>query len=182
MSDSKHPFFLVTGGGARNRRAAAGFTLLELIVVMTLLTVVFAVAAPRLGRFMSGREIDEECRRLLALTRYARSEAIGSGRRMELWIAPRKGEYGLRAEARSNEETRPPLRFELAEKLAIEIEDSALDDQGEGVILFWPDGGIDETSPIELILSEEGEARRLITLSENRIEYIVEVADDVLRY
>jgi type II secretion system protein H len=159
---------------ATARQRPHGFTLLELIVVMTLLSVMLALAAPRLSGFMSGRDINEECRRLVALTRLARGEAIGRSERMELWIAPDKGEYGLRPESPTLREQEPFPRFRLAAKLGLEVEPPTLNEQGEAAILFWPDGTIDENSPWKLTLTEQKQARRVIALTDNRLEYAVE--------
>ena len=46
-----------------------GFTLIELVLVMTLLIVVISFSAPSLGKFFRGRALDGEARRLLSLSR-----------------------------------------------------------------------------------------------------------------
>ena len=51
-------------------RSAEGFTLVELIIVMTLLAIVAALSVPSLSRSMRQRNLDEEATRLLALTEY----------------------------------------------------------------------------------------------------------------
>src|SRR5262249_35221447 len=68
-----------------NRKARA-FTLIELILVMTLLAIVLAIASPALSRFFKGRGLDNEARRFLALTRHAQSRAVGEGVPMVLWF------------------------------------------------------------------------------------------------
>jgi type II secretion system protein H len=55
------------------------FTLIELILVMTILLVVMAVAFPSLRGFFRGRNLDSEARRILALTRYGQSRAVAEG-------------------------------------------------------------------------------------------------------
>lgn len=154
-----------------------GFTLLELIVVMALLSTVFAIAAPQLGRFMSGRSIDEECRRLLALTRFARSEAISRGQKMTLWISPGKRQYGLRPES-SSEDQGKPLQFDLARNVDLTVADKKEDENSEITILFWPDGTIDTEAPEQVSLCENDQAQYVIALSENRLEYEVKEPSD----
>src|ERR1043166_3717524 len=55
------------------------FTLIELIVVMTLLVAVISIALPSLGGFFRGRTLDSEARRMLALTRQGQSRAVAEG-------------------------------------------------------------------------------------------------------
>ena len=164
--------------GHASRQRLRGFTLIELIVVMMLLATVLALSLPRLGRFMSGRDINEETRRLLALTRYARSEAINRSERMEIWFDPQAGAYGLRPESVPEQNQAKPIEFHLAEKLGLELDAEARNDQGESVILFWPDGSIDETSPDRITLTEDGEPRFVIALTANRLEFVAEDALD----
>ena len=54
-------------------RQPSAFTLVELIIVMALLAVVVAVAAPTLGRSMRERNLADEMARLLSATEYARN-------------------------------------------------------------------------------------------------------------
>ena len=76
-----------------------GFTLLELMLVLALLSVVIAVQAPTLARFFRGRNLDAEAQRFLALTRYGQNRAVAEGVPMVLWMDAEAGQYGLEAEA-----------------------------------------------------------------------------------
>src|SRR5438876_2132451 len=76
----------------------SAFTLIELILVMTILTIGISITAPRLANFFQGRALDSEARRLLSLTRQGQSRAVAEGLPMELWIDSSKGAYGLEAE------------------------------------------------------------------------------------
>ena len=89
------------GSGRATRfapQAQRGFTLIELILVMALLTVVISLTAPRLSRFFHGRTLDSEARRLLALTRSGQSRAVSEGVPMDLWVDAEQGTFGLEAE------------------------------------------------------------------------------------
>jgi Tfp pilus assembly protein FimT len=55
------------------------FTLLELILVMLILSTVLAMAAPSLRGFFGSRKTHDEAAQILALTRFARSQAISVG-------------------------------------------------------------------------------------------------------
>src|SRR6185295_17984721 len=56
--------------------AANGFTLIELILVMAILTIAVSITAPALSNFFHGRTLDSEARRMLALTRQGQSRAV----------------------------------------------------------------------------------------------------------
>jgi len=155
-----------------------GFTLLELIVVMALLSTVFAVAAPQLRLFMSGRDIEEECRRFLALTRYARTQAIGRGQKMTLWVSPSQGQYGLRPESSSLDQGQP-VSYSVARNLSISAPDAAEDENKEITILFWPDGTIDEQAPQQFTINENDQAQYAIILSDNRLQYEVKEVSEM---
>src|SRR6476660_1562259 len=78
--------------------AVRGFTLIELILVMTVLTIAVSLTAPALANFFRGRSLDSEARKLLALTRFGQSRAVSEGIPMELWLDATRGAYGLEAE------------------------------------------------------------------------------------
>src|SRR5213082_1481480 len=86
-------------GSKRNKRYemshGGAFTLIELVLVMTILLIVFSVALPSLKGFFRGRNLDSEARRFLSLTRYGQSRAVSEGVPMVLWMRPRQGTYGL---------------------------------------------------------------------------------------
>ncbi|MBI5388162.1 MAG: GspH/FimT family pseudopilin [Verrucomicrobia bacterium] len=90
-------------GNKRSNRAEKScrraFTLVELMLVMTILTVVIAVASPTLANFFRGRALDSEARRLLALTRLAQSRAVYEGVPMVLWVDAKQRSYGVEEES-----------------------------------------------------------------------------------
>jgi len=110
-----------SGGAARcTSRARRGFTLIELILVMALLTVVISLTAPRLSRFFHGRTLDSEARRLLALTRSGQSRAVSEGMPMDLWVDAEQGTFGLEAEP--SYETSDPKAVEFALDGGLQLE------------------------------------------------------------
>lgn len=84
-----------TTGRKTNR---AGFTLLELILVMVLICTVLAMAAPSLRGFFGSRKTDDESARILALIQYARSQSITEGRVYRLNFDMDQGQYWLTAQ------------------------------------------------------------------------------------
>lgn len=99
-----------TGPSSRNergsrRRAAprledrrgreAGLTMLELILVMVIICTVLAMAAPSLGGFFAARETEDAAAEIVALTRFARSQAAVEGRTYRLNLDAESGRYWL---------------------------------------------------------------------------------------
>jgi len=174
-------------GNKRTRSSSparrGGFTLVELILVMALLTIVLSLGAPSLARFFRGRTLDSEAHRFLSLTRYGQSRAVSEGVPMILWINAGQGLYGLQAETGYVDEDRKAVEFTLHEDLLLEVERPELralsgrwnrpTQQANSLpeIRFTPDGFISETSP-EAVLIREGEERTIwIGQSRNRLHY-----------
>ena len=72
--------------GHRKQPAGRGFTLLELILIMIVLCTVLALAAPSLRGFFSSRQIDDMSRQILAMTRYAKTQAVFEARNYRIYF------------------------------------------------------------------------------------------------
>jgi type II secretion system protein H len=164
--------------------APCAFTLIELILVMALLVIVIAVAAPSLSRFMRGRTLDSEARRFVSLTRYGQSRAVSEGVPVVLWINTRQGSYGLRQEAGYSEQDAKAVDFLLGKDLRLEVASlpaqlgplaqaraTRQTDPNTPMLRFPPDGFIDETSPQSVVLRDQSGESIWITQSRNRLNY-----------
>lgn len=163
------------------------FTLVELILVMALLTIVMAVAAPSLARFFRGREIDTEAGRFVALTRYGQSQAVSLGKPMVLWMDPKEGSYGLdeqgttpanrvggnRSGNQSGVNDGTGRYFELREHSSIEVGSAERQTMTNGLatIRFTPDGAIDENSVQQVLICDDDNGAIPIAPSRNRLYY-----------
>jgi prepilin-type N-terminal cleavage/methylation domain-containing protein len=172
-----------------------GFTLIELILVMTILTIAVSVTAPALANFFRGRSLDSEARRLLALTRHGQSRAVSEGLPVELWVDTAKGMFGLEVEPSFEAEDPKKVEFDLDADMKLEAlnEDplqgtvvpklllsqtaqrSGLTASGPHASLpkirFLPDDTIAETSPQVLRLTDR-EGRSLeLAQARNRLGY-----------
>jgi prepilin-type N-terminal cleavage/methylation domain-containing protein len=172
------------------RQGYAGFTLIELILVMTILTIGIAITAPALANFFRGRTLDSEVRQLLALTRAAESRAASEGVPMDLWIDTSTGAFGLEAEP-SYEPSDPKAQaFNLDSDIQVELTSlttPAAPSTQSGVnsrpvikshpnlpaIRFQPDGTISETSPQMVRLTGRDGISLWLVLSKNRSNYEV---------
>jgi len=144
---------------AGGRRPAGAFTLLELVLVLMLISLVLALAAPSLGRFGRGRDLAETANHMLALARLARSQAVAEARTWRLNIDPNERAYWLTVED-GGTFVRPARdwgrRFDLPEGAEVAVEGADRFDQVPS-IAFRPDGRCD---PVVVDLANGG-GRRL---------------------
>jgi Tfp pilus assembly protein FimT len=169
------------------------FTLVELILVMTLLVIMVSLSAPLMANFFRGRALDSEVRRMLALTHGGQSRAVYEGVPMLLWVDVTKGSYGLEAEPGWEDHDAKAEEFALDPALKLEVINapqpsaastsasrnaaSALPQarpKGRDLpeIRFLPDGSIDETSPAALKVSDR-DGVRFLAQSRNHLNYEV---------
>ena len=102
------------------RVAAAGFTLIELVVVMVLLAIAATLVAPHMTSFFRGRALNSEARRLLSLTQYGQSRAVAEGVPVLLWVDSKQSAYGLTTQSATSEPDDRASRFTLDPTLTIE--------------------------------------------------------------
>lgn len=165
----------------------AGFTLIELILIMALLIVAVSLVTPRLESFFRGRAVDSEARQLLALTHEAQSRAVSDGVPMQLWLDEKQGAYGVEEEPSYEDKDPKAEEFTLDEGLQLKITgpqpgatSGASTPAASGPhanlpqIRFMPDGSIAETSPTAIqIIGSDGLSLSL-TQSRDRSQYEIE--------
>ncbi len=153
----------------------AGFTLIELILVMALLVVVLALVAPSLGNFFRGRTLDSEARRFVSLARFGESRAVSEGIPMLLWIDVRQGSYGLAAEPTYGATDPHAVSYEVGRDVVIEIlapasaaarreqaQASARLGRDATVVRFQPDGFIGAGGPEVVAFRPDPKAGRKV--------------------
>ncbi len=72
--------------GCRRRTGSAGFTLLEILVVMSILGLVYLMALPALSGALAGPRLERQARQLVATLREARATAILQGREVRFRV------------------------------------------------------------------------------------------------
>ena len=143
-------------------RCPGAFTLVEMVIVMTLMVVVISVAAPSFGAFMHGHNTDNEAQRFLSLTHYASSRAINEGLPMDLGVNIKQGKYWVAACGGYTETHTNLVGFNLDSSVAIHIDPpinglpttqsnawtpyTTLRGAALPFIRFQPDGFISDTS------------------------------------
>jgi type II secretion system protein H len=74
-------------------RPRSGFTLLELVMVMLILSMLLAMVAPSLSGFGAGRDAEYAAAQVMTLSRWAREQAITEGRVYRLNFDPSTQTY-----------------------------------------------------------------------------------------
>jgi len=138
-----------TGTSSTGRRAAAaGFTLLELLVVLAILGLVLTLATPGLGRALPGMELRAEARTIASALREARALAVGRNDETTLIIDLSGPTLRLG--------DRPPIRLSPRLGISLLTASSESTGRGSGGISFFPDG-TSTGGRVALVL---GESRR----------------------
>ena len=132
-------------GRMRKRRRTRGITLIELILVMTVIATTLAMTAPSLRGFLRGREHLNAAQQILSLTRLARSRAITEARRYRMNFDLEAREYWLTAEELGSfkkfaeEQGRV---FSISSRITTELMVADLDSSDE-YVQFYPNGRTD---------------------------------------
>lgn len=181
---------------------SGGFTLIELILVMAILTMAVSVTAPALSNFFRGRTLDSEARRLLALTHGGRSRAVSEGLPMDLWVNSQQGTFGLEAEPSYEQQDSHAVQFTFDSGLQVEVEKpktliaAPVPAPGQALntgislprpklahptlptIRFLPDGTIGQTSPTKLrLMARDGTSLWLVQTTD-KLSYEIRTKDE----
>jgi type II secretion system protein H len=119
-----------------------GFTLLELIVVMLIMATVLALAGPSLRGFFGSRQLQDTAAHVLALTQYARSQAISEGIIYRLNFSTSQKTYWITAWRRGTFrqlQTEMGRTYTVPKDLILEIDDLGREGQ-DNFVEFLPDG------------------------------------------
>jgi general secretion pathway protein H len=116
---------------ARRRCGQLGFTLLELLVAISIVGLLLAVAVPASSRFYDSIQYRQAVRDVVTTLASARYQAINSGRAQDVAVDP------VARIIRFNDRSRQlPEGFKIAVHTAREV-----NREREGVIRFYPEGG-----------------------------------------
>ena len=123
----------------------AGFTLLELILVMVIISTLLAVASPSLRGFFASRKIHDAASNILSLMKLARSQAISEGRIYRLNLDPGNSSYWLTAVEKgvyNNLNDEMGRVFLLPDDTSLKFEKEINDNSHEQYIDFYPEGRV----------------------------------------
>ena len=116
------------------KAASAGVTLLELLIVLSIMALVAALVLPMFGGGVSTGELKSAAREVAAGLRFARSEALATRQETRVLLDLEHRTFQIERDARTHA---LPTRIEL--KLFTAQKD--LVSETVGAIRFFPDGG-----------------------------------------
>ena len=155
------------------------FTLIELILVLALLVVITSIAAPAMARFIRGRALDSEARRVVALMHAGQSRAVSEGMPMMFWVDEKGGAYGLEAETSGQNGDARAEDLTVDSTLQISVVNAGTGTpvtfKNLPAIRFLADGTVDENSPQALKLADSDGFTR--TLAETPLRTGYEISD-----
>ena len=155
-----------------------GFTLLELILVMVILSTVLAMAAPSLRGFFTSRKTHDTASQILALTQYARSQAITEGIIYRLNFDTLENSYWLTSQQEGVFEELGiefGRLFTLPKDIILELED--LDkEEGDMFLKFTPQGTV--TAATVRLIDKSGRALEVTCPTVTESFFIVECKQD----
>lgn len=155
-----------------------GFTLIELILVLALLVVITSIAVPGMARFVRGRALDSEARRMIALIHAAQSRAVSEGAPMMLWLNEKTGSYGLMAETSGQNGDPKAEDLMLDSTLTLAVMNAGMGAPAMfnnlPAIRFLADGTVDESSPQALKLTDSDGFSRVLVETKLRTGYEVQ--------
>jgi general secretion pathway protein H len=117
----------------RAGRRAAGFTLVELLVVLVIAALALSLVGTSISRNISGAEMRTAARKVAASLRYTRTQAILSKSEQVFLVDTEKRTF--KAAGRETEELPEGMNVEL------NTARSELTSESAGGIRFYPDGG-----------------------------------------
>jgi general secretion pathway protein H len=148
---------------------AKGFTLIELVIVLVLMSLSIALVTPSLSRISGTLELKAAAKKIAAVLRYCRSEAVQKGKVQQVFFDNDRREIRIEGaespEGKKEEPKRsaPPRAFPIPGGIRIkEVKTGSAQTPGEiPVVEFYPNGGSNGAS---IVLERENQKGLRITV------------------
>jgi len=159
-----------------------GFTLIEIILVMTLIVIGASFLMPHLSGFFRGRMMQSEARQIISMAHGAQSRAVSGGVPEILWFDQEKNSYGMEEEPGYSDKDPNAEEYAVNDNLKIEIsDDNGTTAQPEVEssnphmqlphITFLPDGTIADGSPKTIQIVDNDGPKLSVTQTKDRSQY-----------
>ena len=142
----------------RRKHVRPGFTLLELVLVLLILSIAMAIASPSLRNFWKGNRMKDAGEQLAYITRLARTQAISDGAVYRLGVDANGTGYALYVQQAEGFVPIPSNNFSLPEETRMEV--TKVDGSSADHIDFFPNG---RTEPASIRLSAAGYSDIVLT-------------------
>lgn len=122
------------------------FTLLELVLVLAIIASALAMVAATVSGFARGQRADNAARQFVALTRWARSQAVTDGVSYQLKVDTSAGQWQLSVQAPASDsfiESPSPFGRVFSVPEGVEIQAELPITDGQQTITFDPTGRCD---------------------------------------
>jgi type II secretion system protein H len=157
---------------------SAGFTLIELILLMAILTITAAIVVPSMSKFLTGRTQNAEAQRLLSLIHYGQNRAVSEGLPVVLWIDAKNGTYGLQIETGYTDSDPKAVDFVADKDLGLGVAQSkkqpARNTMKLPAIHFQPDGTLGVGSVTGIYFQDRDKGIVWVAQSPNGLSYEIE--------
>jgi len=158
------------------------FTLLELILIMIILCTVLAIVSPSLRGFFTSRQLTDITEQILAMTRYAKVQAVFESRYYRVNFDPQKRLYWI-SSLRESQYERLDNNFGNLHSIPKEIDiifDDVLYDHGVYYFEFDPEGYSKEASV--RLRDKQNTTREIICYSPAENYEVVDVINGKRRF
>ena len=126
---------------------SGGFTVLEMFVVLILLAIMIALAAPATGRFLDSLNVRKQTQKVMATLRYSRLVAISRGHEVRVNIA----EGGDGRVMKLSGAVEKEVAFDFAGEGSLTMDPD--------LVIFYPEGHV---TPAVLVLTMGSKSLRIV--------------------
>src|SRR4051812_14125592 len=154
----------------------AGFTLIELVLVLAILAMMAAFIAPALARSSRQRALDQEALRFLAVIDYGRNEAVSQGVAMAVYIDTASQSFGMEP-ASETSGLDVHKEFKLHPDLHFERVEGGSSKKSGRVLTFTPEGVMETGSFDSATIADKTGSAVRITRDSNSWGYEIAKGD-----
>jgi general secretion pathway protein H len=152
----------------RSGNAARGFTLLEMLLVLTIAVIAMALVVPNFSKGLDSVRLQSASREIASSLRYLRGHAVSKNKQAEFNIDVKNNVYRITGRNKT---------YSIPKAIGIRLitADTEISDENQGTIRFYPDG----SSTGGRVTLEAGNRKRLVDVNwlTGHVEILAEVEE-----